>query len=36
MIPEQDTKHQPHTNIIDPVAELEAKAYGFEICIVPI
>ncbi len=36
MIPEKYAEHQPYTNITDPATWLETKAYGIEICNVPI
>jgi len=36
MIPERHTRYQPHINITDPATGLETKAYGIEVCNVPI
>ena len=36
MIPEKYAERQPYTNITDPATGLETKAYGLEICNVPI
>jgi hypothetical protein len=36
LIPEQYARYQPFINITDPVTGLETKAYGIEVCNIPI
>ena len=36
MIPEKYARYQPCINITDPLTGIETKAYGIEVCNVPI